>query len=270
VGNEQRRANHSSLFVKDFSMPLFIRGLPGGNGLDGDDGREVSLRNSGTAIEWQYDGDPTWTELVTIAAITGPQGAAGLDGADGQDGAPGAAGLDGEDGAAGATGAAGPNEITTSTSTNLTGLLRGTGSAVEAATAGTHYLTEVAQDTTPQLGGDLDANGHTVHFGTAENTQTPAGTTATIDLGAENHHTLDCGSATGAVTLTLTVPPGPTAGTIIVKQGATSRDITWSPSSGTVTWLGEEPTWTGDANKYRIVAWRWNASILFLSATETN
>jgi hypothetical protein len=146
----------------------------------------------------------------------------------------------------------------------------GTTKNIEAATLLSSRLANVAEDTTPQAGGDLDMNGHTVHFGTAENTQTPAGTTATIDLGAENHHTLDCGSASGAITLTLTVPPGPTAGTIIVKQGATSRDITWSPSSGTVTWLGEEPTWTGDANKYRIVPWRWNGSIMFLSATETD
>lgn len=144
-------------------------------------------------------------------------------------------------------------------------------SATYATTGHTHsYLANVVEDTTPQLGGDLDANGNTIHFGTAENVQTPAGTTATIDLGAENHHTLDCGSASGSVTLTLTVPPGPCAGTIIVVQGATARDITWSPSSGSVKWLGTEPTWSSDTSKYRIVAWRWNGSILFLSATETD
>ena len=132
------------------------------------------------------------------------------------------------------------------------------------------YLGDVVDDTSPQAGGNFDANGHTIHFGTTENTQTPAGTTATIDLGAENHHTLDCGSASGAITLTLTVPPGPCAGTIVVKQGATARDITWSPSAGSVKWLGTEPTWTSDTSKYRIVAWRWDAAILFLSATETD
>jgi len=140
-----------------------------------------------------------------------------------------------------------------------------------AAAVHTHsYLANLVEDTSPQLGGDLDANGNSIHFGTAENTQTPAGTAATIDLGAENHHTLNCGSASGAITLTLTVPPGPCAGTIIVVQGATARDITWSPSSGAAIWLGTEPTWTGDTNKTRIVAWRWNATDLYLSATETN
>jgi peptidoglycan/xylan/chitin deacetylase (PgdA/CDA1 family) len=121
-----------------------------------------------------------------------------------------------------------------------------------------------------QLCGDVDCNGNTIYFGTAENTQTPTGTTATIDLGAENHHTLNCGSASGTVTLTLTVPPGPTAGTIIVIQGATARDITWTPSAGSVIWLGTEPTWSSDTSKTRIVSWRWNATNLYLSATDVN
>jgi len=44
-------------------------------------------------------------------------------------------------GATGTTGAAGPNTVTTSTTTNITGLLKGSGSTVLAATAGTDYLT---------------------------------------------------------------------------------------------------------------------------------
>lgn len=128
---------------------------------------------------------------------------------------------------------------------------------------------DIVQDTSPSLGGDLDANGHTIYFGTAENTQTPSGTSATIDLGAENHHTLDCGSASGDVTLTLTVPPGPSSGTVIVKQGATARDITWVASSGTLKWCGLEPAWNADTNKWRIVGWRWDAARLFLQSSDT-
>lgn len=131
-------------------------------------------------------------------------------------------------------------------------------------------MASVFDDKTPQAGGDFDMNGHTMHFGTAENVQTPTGTTATIDLGAENHHTLNCGSATDAITLTLTVPPGPCGGTIIVIQDDAAKDITWSPSAGSVVWLGTEPTWSSDTNKTRIVSWRWNATNLYLSATDTN
>jgi hypothetical protein len=144
-------------------------------------------------------------------------------------------------------------------------VLRATGAATAAWGA-----IDIVTDLSPQLGADLDCNGNSIHFGSAENTQTPAGTTATIDLGAENHHTLDCGSASGAITLTLTVPPGPTAGTIIIIQDDAPKDITWSPSSGSAIWLGTEPTWSGDTSKTRIVSWRWNATNLYLSATETN
>ena len=53
-----------------------------------------------------------------------------------QDGATGATGDTGATGATGATGPAGPNEVTTSTETNLTGVLRGDGSNVATTTIG--------------------------------------------------------------------------------------------------------------------------------------
>ena len=67
-----------------------------------------------------------------IAALVGPQGPAGADGAPGQDGA---------DGAPGEQGAAGPNEVSASTATSFNGLLKGNGSVVAQAVAGTDYVT---------------------------------------------------------------------------------------------------------------------------------
>lgn len=130
-------------------------------------------------------------------------------------------------------------------------------------------INNVVEDTTPQLGGDLDVNGNTIYLAGSEPTQAPSGTTATINLGAGNHHTLDCSSASGTITLTITVPPGPCAGTIIVEQGATARDITWSPSAGSVKWMGLEPAWNGDANTWRVVSWRWDGTFLFMQASPT-
>jgi len=168
---------------------------------------------------------------------------------------------------------AGTASITT-LGTITTGIWQGTAVAdgyVASAATWNGKIANVSEDASPELGGDLDCNGNTVHFGSSENTQTPTDpATATIDLGAENHHTLNCGSAVGAITLTLTVPPGPTAGTIIIEQDATARDVTWSPSAGTVKWLGTEPTWDGDASKWRVVSWRWDGTYLYLSATETD
>jgi hypothetical protein len=152
---------------------------------------------------------------------------------------------------------------------DLAGLTTGDVLRATGATTAAWGAIDISTDLSPQLGGDLDANGNSIHFGTAENTQTPAGTTATIDLGAENHHTLNCGSATGTVELTLTVPSGPTAGTIIIIQDDAAKDITWSPSSGSARWLGTEPTWADDDDMIRVISWRWDASNLYLTASDT-
>ena len=107
-----------------------------------------------------------------------------------------------------------------------------------------------------------------VYFGTTETTHTPAATEATIDLGVKNHQTLDCSSATGDLTVSITPPLGPSAGSIIVIQGATARDITWSITSGSIKWLGSERAWNADTSKYCIVSWRWNCSVLILSVSD--
>ena len=61
-------------------------GSAGANGTDGTDGREIEVQNSGTAIQWRYAGDATWTDLVALTAITGPQGNPGSNGSDGAPG----------------------------------------------------------------------------------------------------------------------------------------------------------------------------------------
>lgn len=66
----------------------------GGTGT-GTPGKQVELRNSGTAIQWRYTGDTTWTDLVRITDITGP---AGEPGPQGEPGETGPAGKDGENG----------------------------------------------------------------------------------------------------------------------------------------------------------------------------
>jgi hypothetical protein len=66
--------------------------------LTGDDGREVQLQNNGTHIQWRYVGDLTWTNLVPLTDITGP---AGLQGEKGEKGDTGSTGLTGPQGAFG-------------------------------------------------------------------------------------------------------------------------------------------------------------------------
>jgi hypothetical protein len=101
-------------------------------------------------------------------------------------------------------------------------------------------------------------------------TVTPTGTTATIDLGNSNHQTLVLTSSTGNVAVTVTPPPGVSAGTMIVKQHASVvRDLTWSMSSGSVVWIGTEPDWIAEdsVSNIRIVSWVWDGSVMYLAAS---
>jgi hypothetical protein len=103
-----------------------------------------------------------------------------------------------------------------------------------------------------------------------EVTSLPVGTTQTITLADNNHQTLDLTSSTGDATVTLTVPSGSSAGTLIIEQHATtSRDITWAVSAGAFKWMGTEPTWSSDAvSAIRIVTWRYDGAVMYLAATD--
>lgn len=46
----------------------------GGVGQPGKDGREIEIQNNGTAIQWRYVGDESWTDLVQLSEITGEKG----------------------------------------------------------------------------------------------------------------------------------------------------------------------------------------------------
>ena len=98
---------------------------------------------------------------------------------------------------------------------------------------------------------------------------TPTGVSQTISLGSGNHQTLSLGSAAGTVAVTLTVPSASAVGSLIVTQGATIRNVTWSTSSGSIIWMGGEPVWiTDNSNSSRIMAWRWDGSNMRLAVSE--
>ena len=46
----------------------------------------------------------------------------------------------------------------------INGIVKSNGTTISAATAGTDYLTDISQDTSPQLGGDLQTNGNSIEF----------------------------------------------------------------------------------------------------------
>lgn len=50
--------------------------ITGGSG-SGTDGREVELQNNGIHIQWRYEGEESWTNLIALEDIKGPAGPAG-------------------------------------------------------------------------------------------------------------------------------------------------------------------------------------------------
>ena len=74
-----------------------------GSGTPGKDGREIELQKSSTAIQWRYEGDESWTDLVQLSEITGPAGPQGEQGPKGETGSQGQTGPQGPKGDSGTT-----------------------------------------------------------------------------------------------------------------------------------------------------------------------
>ena len=72
--------------------------------------REIEFQTTDTHIEWRYEDEDEWNELIALDELEGPEGPegpAGEDGEDGEQGPEGPAGEDGEDGEQGPEGPAG-------------------------------------------------------------------------------------------------------------------------------------------------------------------
>lgn len=123
----------AKVFTFEFGIPQGERGERGLQGLQGEKGDTGAYFTPAVSAE----GLLTWTNNGGLtnpasANIKGPQGPQGETGPQGPQGATGTQGPQGD---------TGPNEVTSSTATNLTGLLKGNGTSVVAATAGTDYAT---------------------------------------------------------------------------------------------------------------------------------
>lgn len=95
---------HNAGLITISSTATGSDGEDGADGQDGVDGKTVELQNSGTHIQWRYQGDASWTNLVALSAITGPQGTQGIQGEPGAQGAQGEPGEPGEQGPQGEPG----------------------------------------------------------------------------------------------------------------------------------------------------------------------
>ena len=238
-----------------------------------------------------YDGvSGTWKNNGTI------QGPAGKDGEDGAAGAPGAAGADGvgisgvafketdasgnnvytitltngttydftapkgATGSKGDTGATGPNSVSTSTATNITGILKGNGSTVAAAEAGTDYAAASHTHSYIPTSAKGAASGVASLDADTKVTASQA-SAAVVSISASttlaSSHAGRFLCCTNASNITITIPTGIAAGTEIEIYRGGAGTVTLSPASG-VTIECKESTY-GIADQYTSVVLKWRA-----------
>ena len=138
-------------------------------------------------------------------------------------------------------------ETTTGTATNR--------AITPANLASQNFLQNVSEDTTPQLGGELDCGANSIGF--TMQTATGDGTT-TVDWGNGNHIDFTFGAFNE--TFTFTAPAKPGVYTMSLKQDSVgSRTATWPAS---VKWpAGTAPTLTTTATTgYDIISFRYDGT----------
>jgi hypothetical protein len=120
-------------------------------------------------------------------------------------------------------------------------------------------LANISEDTTPELGGELDAGANSIGF--TLQTATGDGTT-TIDWTNGNKFKFTFGAQNE--TFTFTAPSNPCSLTLIlVQDGTGSRTATWP---ATVKWAGgTTPTLTTDANAVDIISMIWDGTSYYAS-----
>lgn len=260
-----------------------IQGPAGKNGDNGADGREVELQKSATHIQWRYAGETTWNDLVPLASLKGAKGDKGDYGSDGV-GISGVAFKEtdasgnnvytitltngatydftapkGATGSKGDTGATGPNSVSTSTATNITGILKGNGSTVAAAVAGTDYA---AASHTHDLYIPTDAIGMpygVASLGPGGKVTASQASAAVVSISTDlTMSPLFAGgflSCTNADAITITIPTGIAAETEIEIYRGGAGTVTLSPASG-VTFECKESNY-GIADQYTSVVLKW-------------
>jgi len=142
----------------------------------------------------------------------------------------------------------------------------GTDNSTDVTLAGTpDYITIAGQvitrnqiNLTDDITGAFSVPSEVHHVNTS---QTPSGTTVTINWTTSTFQTLNLGSASGDVTISFTDPSGPARLSIKLVQGATARDLTWPAA---VKWDDDgEITWNSDTSKTRILSFLFDGTNYF-------
>lgn len=208
------------------------------------DGKILKYNATSGKLEYEVEAGPTGPQGAT--GPTGPQGIQGSTGSQGVTGPQGTQGVQGETGSTGPQGATGAGVTGSTGAQGPTGVQGATGP--QGVTGPTGPLANIVEDTTPQLGGELDAQLHSIGF--TEQSITGDGTTD-IDWKLGNKFFFTFGVQNE--TFTFTAPSKPCSLLLVLKQDSVgSRTITWP---ATVKWVNKTaPTLTTDPNAIDVIA----------------
>lgn len=71
--------------VFDGTYEEWLETVSGPKGEPGEDGREVVFKVADDYLQWKYEGDEEWTNLIELISLVGPKGDTGQDGIDGKE-----------------------------------------------------------------------------------------------------------------------------------------------------------------------------------------
>jgi len=125
----------------------------------------------------------------------------------------------------------------------------------------TTEISSVVEDSSPELGGEMDCGAHSIGF--TQQSTTGDGTT-TIDWKLGNKFQFTWGAQ--ANTFTFTAPSNPCNLLMkMIQDGTGGRDATWPAN---VKWLGDEPTWTdGGVSKVMLVSMYYDGTDYWAQGT---
>lgn len=119
------------------------------------------------------------------------------------------------------------------------------------------YLSNIVEDTTPELGGELDCGSHSIGF--TEQAITSSSNEATIDWKASNKAKLTLSE--NVTTFNFTAPSNPCNLVLRVIQDATPRTISWPAS---VKWAaGTAPTLTTTAGRIDLITFYFDGTYFY-------
>ena len=254
-------------------------GTSGSSGTSGADGTSGSSGTSGAGGTSGSSGTSGADGTSGSSGSSGSSGTSGADGTSGSSGSSGSSGTSGVDGTSGSSGSSGTSGADgTSGSSGSSGTSGADGTSGSSGTSG---LANIVEDTTPQLGGNLDLNNYNIDYGsilTISGTYEGKIMTITVDdvstvfgnplyIESDFHyHRADADSSTSMPCRALSLESGNGSKKILLEGQVCNTDWNWNRGDVYVSTISGALTQTyptGDGDQIQIVGWALSANTMY-------